>query len=85
MADKLEVTCKNKVTNKSVIINCVLKDNDWRGLTIDGALLKLNSITSTSLAPNVGNNIPMYDQNLKKLVIKSGGRYYDAMGNELYV
>ena len=54
-------------------------------LTIEGALLKLNSVTSTSLAPNVGNNIPMYDWNLKKLVIKSGGRYYDAMGNELYV
>ena len=27
VADKFEVTCKNKVTNKSVIINCILKDN----------------------------------------------------------
>ena len=27
VADKFEVTCKNKVTNKSVIINCLLKDN----------------------------------------------------------
>ena len=72
-------------TDKFFISNCILKDIDWRGLTIEGALLKLNSVTSTSLAPNVGNNIPMYDWNLKKLVIKSGGRYYDAMGNELYV
>lgn len=27
VANKFEVTCKNKVTNKSVIINCILKDN----------------------------------------------------------
>ena len=27
VADKFEVTCKNKVTNKKVIINCLLKDN----------------------------------------------------------
>lgn len=27
VADKFEVTCKNKVTNKSVIINCLLKGN----------------------------------------------------------
>ena len=27
VADKFEVTCKNKVTNKSVIINCILKYN----------------------------------------------------------
>ena len=27
VADKFEVTCKNKVTNKSVIINCILNGN----------------------------------------------------------
>lgn len=27
VADKFEVTCKNKITNKKVIINCLLKDN----------------------------------------------------------
>ena len=72
-------------TDKFIVSNCVLKNIDWRGLTIDGALLKLNSVTSTSLAPNVGNNIPMYDWSLRKLVIKSDGKYYDAMGNELYI
>lgn len=27
IADKFEVTCKNKITNKSVIINCLMKGN----------------------------------------------------------
>lgn len=27
VADKFEVTCKNKTTNKSVIINCILNGN----------------------------------------------------------
>lgn len=27
VADKFEVTCKNNITNKSVIVNCLLNDN----------------------------------------------------------
>ena len=66
-------------------VSCITKDSGWRGTSTSGTKIVLPEITSTLIDNKAPSHSIYYDYELKKIVVKLWGKYYDAMGTELYI